>query len=88
REPVFETEQLFCELLCLDRTQTYGPVREERSDGVFTVLAGEAAFMVEGKRKRLSQWGAVLVPAGTQVTVRNASIDPLVVMLTAAPPPG
>jgi hypothetical protein len=44
--------------------------------------------MVDGKRKRLTQWGAVLVPAGGEVTVRNSSIDPLVVMLTAAPPPG
>jgi mannose-6-phosphate isomerase-like protein (cupin superfamily) len=87
RETVFETERVFCELLCLERTQTYGPVRDERSDGVFTVLAGEAVFMVSGKRKRLSQWGAVLVPAGDEVTVRNASVDPLVVMLTAAPPP-
>jgi mannose-6-phosphate isomerase-like protein (cupin superfamily) len=88
RQTLFETERLFCELLCLDRTQTYGPVRDEGSDGVFTVLAGEAVFMVDGKRKRLTQWGAVLVPAGGEVTVRNSSIDPLVVMLTAAPPPG
>jgi len=35
----------------------------------------------------LQQWEAVLVRAGSQVTVTNASVDPLVVMLVASPPP-
>jgi mannose-6-phosphate isomerase-like protein (cupin superfamily) len=87
RQTVFESPELWCEVLCLARTQAYGPVRDEHSDGVFTVLAGEGVFMVEGQRKRLPQWGAVLVQAGQQLTIRNASVDPLVVMLTAAPPP-
>jgi hypothetical protein len=29
----------------------------------------------------------VMVPAGAELTIRNASVDPLVLMLTAAPPP-
>jgi mannose-6-phosphate isomerase-like protein (cupin superfamily) len=87
RSTVFESAHLWCQLLCLAGTQTYGPVRDDDSDAVFSVLAGEAAFMVDGRRKRLGQWGSVLVSAGQEVTVRNASVDPLVVMLTAAPPP-
>lgn len=87
RSTVFESPHLWCQLLCLARTQTYGPVRDDDSDAVFAVLAGEGAFMVDGKRRRLGQWGAVLVSAGQEVTIRNASVDPLVVMLTAAPPP-
>ncbi|MFN2589508.1 MAG: hypothetical protein ABR518_01905 [Actinomycetota bacterium] len=87
REIVFEAPNLWCQLLCLARTQTYGPVRDDDSDAVLVVLAGEGAFMVDGKRKRVGQWGSVLVTAGQEVTVRNASVDPLVVMLTAAPPP-
>ena len=78
---------MWCEVLCLDRNQIVGPVVDEDSDAVFTIVAGEALFMVDGKRKRLEQWGAVLVPAGAEVTVTNASAEPLVLWLMAAPPP-
>ena len=87
RETVFETERLWCELLCLDRNQSVGPVTDGDSDAVFTIVAGEALVQVDGKRKRLEQYGTVLVPAGSEVTVTNASVDPLVVWLVAAPPP-
>jgi mannose-6-phosphate isomerase-like protein (cupin superfamily) len=87
REGVFETDRLWCEMLCLDRNQSVGPVTDADSDAVFTILAGEAVFQVDGKRKRLEQYGAVLVPAGAEVTVTNASAEPLVLWLVAAPPP-
>jgi mannose-6-phosphate isomerase-like protein (cupin superfamily) len=87
RETVFETSRLWTEVLCLDRNQTVGPITDEGSDAVFTIIAGEGVFIVDGRRKRLEQWGTVLVPAGAQVSVSNASADPLVVLLTAAPPP-
>ena len=87
RETVFETLRLWSQVLCLSGPQAWGPVRDDESDAIFTVLAGEGVFMVEGKRKRLAQWGAVLVGSGEEVTIRNASVDPLVVMMIAAPPP-
>jgi quercetin dioxygenase-like cupin family protein len=87
RETVFETGNLWSEVVCFERNQTLGPVMDPDSDATFTILAGEAVFQVEGKRKRLDQWGTVLVPAGSEVTVSNASVDPLVVLVTAAPPP-
>ena len=87
RETVFETDRMWCEMLCLDRNQSVGPVTDQDSDAVFTVLAGEAVFHVDGRRKRLEQYGAVLVPAGSELTVTNASVDPLVLWLVAAPPP-
>jgi len=55
---------------------------------VFVIIAGEAVFQVDGRRKRLDQWGTVLVPAGAAVTVTNASVEPLVLFLLTAPPPG
>lgn len=85
---MFESPRLWCQVLCMARTQAYGPVTDHDSDAIFTILAGEAVFMVNGSRKRLSQWATVLVPAGAEVAVRNASVDPLVLMLTVAPPPG
>jgi quercetin dioxygenase-like cupin family protein len=87
RETVFETGNLWSEVVCFERNQTLGPVMDPDSDATFTILAGEAVFQVDGKRKRLDQWGTVLVPAGSEVTVSNASVDPLVVLITAAPPP-
>ena len=87
RRTVFETGRLWTQVLCFERNQGVGPLLDETSDAVFTVIAGEGVFLVDGKRKRLEQWGAVLVPAGSQVTVNNASADPLVVLLVAAPPP-
>jgi hypothetical protein len=35
----------------------------------------------------MKQWEAVEVPAGLELTVRNASEEPSVVLLVVAPPP-
>ena len=87
RETVFETGHLWTQVLCFERNQNIGPLTDPESDGVFLVIAGEAVFLVNGKRKRLEQWGTVLVPAGAEVTITNASVDPLVVFIMTAPPP-
>jgi mannose-6-phosphate isomerase-like protein (cupin superfamily) len=87
RETMFETDRLWTEVLCFERNQSMGPVRDPDSDALFTVVAGEGVFVVEGSRKRLGQWSTVLVPAGHEVSLSNASVEPLVVMLVAAPPP-
>jgi oxalate decarboxylase/phosphoglucose isomerase-like protein (cupin superfamily) len=78
---------LWSEVLCFERNQSMGPVQDFDSDALFTVVAGEAVFVVNASRKRLDQWGTVLVPAGAQVSVTNASAEPLVLLLVAAPPP-
>jgi quercetin dioxygenase-like cupin family protein len=87
RETVFETEHLWTQMLCFEPNQTLGPVMDPEADAMFTVVAGEAVFVVGGDRKRLKQWGAVLVEAGSEVAISNASVDPLVLLLVAAPPP-
>ena len=87
RETVFETDRLWTQVLCFDRNQTIGPMLDPDSDALFTIVAGEGVFLVDGKRKRLEQWGTVLVEANSQVTITNASVDPLVLLLVAAPPP-
>jgi quercetin dioxygenase-like cupin family protein len=87
RETLFETGALFSEVLCFDAKQHVGPMEDPESDALFTVLAGEARFNVGRRSRTLKQWGAVLVPAGTEVTVINLHDEPLVVMLVAAPPP-
>jgi mannose-6-phosphate isomerase-like protein (cupin superfamily) len=87
RETVHESLRLWSELVCLTGPQKLGPIRDEDSDALFLVVAGEAAFQVDSKRKRVKQWSTVLVPAGVELLVSNASTEPLVLLVVAAPPP-
>jgi hypothetical protein len=36
----------------------------------------------------MKQWASATVPAGDELTIRNASPEPSVVLLVLAPPPG
>jgi quercetin dioxygenase-like cupin family protein len=87
RKRVFESERLFTQLVCVDVKGSYGPVSDPGADAAVTVVAGEASFQVGRSRKRLGQWGSVLVPAGAELHVANASPEPLVLLVVTAPPP-
>jgi len=85
---VFETDRVWSQLICLERAQRVGPIGDPASDAMFLVVAGEVVIQVDKSRKRVGQWSAVLAPAGGEVTVSNASLEPAVILVTAAPPPG
>jgi mannose-6-phosphate isomerase-like protein (cupin superfamily) len=87
RKTVFETDHLWSQVISLDRNGRYGPLSDAQADAMLTVVAGEAVFLVGRQRRRMRQWGSVVVPAGAEVVVTNASPDPLVVLLVTAPPP-
>ena len=87
RTDVLESERLWSELVCLDRNQRLGPLSDPTSDAVFLVVAGEVVMQVGGRRKRLKQWSVALAPEGSEVSLTNASVDPAVVLVVAAPPP-
>jgi glyoxylate utilization-related uncharacterized protein len=87
RETVFESDRLWCQIVCLDRNQSLGPLGDPRADCIVTVIAGEAVILVDRRRKRLKQWGAVLVPAAAELVMTNASAEPAVMLLVTAPPP-
>jgi quercetin dioxygenase-like cupin family protein len=87
RAGVFETERLWSELICLERNQQVGPMEDALSEVLCTVVAGEVVVQLDRARKRVTQWAVVLVPVRTQLFITNASDEPAVVMLTAAPPP-
>ena len=84
---LFETEHLWSQLICLERAQRVGPIGDPTSDALFVVVAGEVVIQVDRGRKRVQQWSAVLAPAGGEVTISNASVEPAVILVTAAPPP-
>jgi quercetin dioxygenase-like cupin family protein len=85
---LFETEHLWSQVICLERTQRVGPIGDPSSDALFVVVAGEVVIQVDRGRKRVKQWSAVLAPAGGEVTISNASAEPAVILVAAAPPPG
>lgn len=86
-ETLYESEHLWSQVICLQAAQGVGPMTDPTSDAMATVLAGEVAVQVGKSRARMGQWEAVLVPHGEELTVRNASEEPSVVLLVLAPPP-
>lgn len=86
-EVLYETPRLFSQVVCVQGSQGIGPMSDASSDGIVVVLAGEIATQVGKTRARMRQWESALVPAGEELTLRNASEEPSVVLLVLAPPP-
>jgi glyoxylate utilization-related uncharacterized protein len=86
-ETLFESEHLWSEVICLQGAQGLGPMSDPASDAVLLVISGEVSAQVGTSRARMKQWDAMLVPADAELTIKNASADPTVLLLVAAPPP-
>jgi glyoxylate utilization-related uncharacterized protein len=87
-EVLYESEQLFSQVICLQEAQGVGPMQDPGSEGLLVVLSGEVAAQIGRTRTRMKQWASATVPAGDELTLRNASPEPSVVLLVLAPPPG
>jgi glyoxylate utilization-related uncharacterized protein len=88
QQTLYETDRLFSRVICLQEAQGLGPVGDAVADAVCVILAGAVSAQVGLGRSRMRQWETVLVPAGSDLTLRNASEEPAVVLLVTAPPPG
>jgi hypothetical protein len=86
-EALYETERLWSEIVCLDRNQALGPISDAGSDALVLVVSGKVVVQVDRSRKRREQWETALVPASSELSISNASGDPAVVLIVAAPPP-
>jgi len=86
-EVLHETSQLFAQVICLQEAQGVGPMSDPTADGLVMVLAGEVAAQIGKGRARMRQWETIVVPAGEDITLRNASADASVVLMVLAPPP-
>jgi quercetin dioxygenase-like cupin family protein len=84
---LFESEQLWSQVVCLQKAQGIGPMSDAAADAFVTVLAGQISAQAGKGRARMSQWDSIMVPAGTDLTLRNASDEPSVVLMVLAPPP-
>jgi len=87
RSTLLETERLFSQVICLDRAQRLGPISDANSDAVLLVLAGRVATQIDKGRARMGQLESALVPAGSQLSLANASDEPAVILVVTAPPP-
>ena len=76
QETLSETEHLWTRVVCLQGNQVLGPMGDTTSDAFLTVLAGEVAAQIDTGRARLKQWESATVPAGSELTLRNASEEP------------
>ncbi|MBI3648985.1 MAG: hypothetical protein HY240_09590 [Actinobacteria bacterium] len=88
REALFDSEHLFSQVVCLQGNQMLGPLVDPASEGLVAILAGEVAVQIGKGRARLKQWETAFVAPGQDLTVRNASAEPAVMLLVLAPPPG
>jgi glyoxylate utilization-related uncharacterized protein len=86
-ETLHESERLFSQVVCVQGAQGLGPISDANAEGLVVVLAGEVATQIGKARTRMKQWESVVVPPGEELTLRNASADPSVVLLVLAPPP-
>jgi glyoxylate utilization-related uncharacterized protein len=86
-DTLFESDHLWSQVVCLQNAQGIGPMSDATSDAMVTVLAGEVSAQSGNGRARMGQWESVLIPAGTDLTLRNASEEPSVVLMTLSPPP-
>jgi glyoxylate utilization-related uncharacterized protein len=87
QQTLSETEHLWTRVVCLQDNQGVGPMGDMASDAFLTVLAGEVSAQIDKGRARMKQWDSATVPAGSELTLRNASEEPSVVLLVVAPPP-
>jgi glyoxylate utilization-related uncharacterized protein len=86
-EVLYETERLFTQVVCVQGAQGIGPMSDANAEGLVVVLAGEVSAQIGKGRARMRQWESSLVPPGEELTLRNASPEPSVVLLVLAPPP-
>jgi glyoxylate utilization-related uncharacterized protein len=87
KRTLFETGRIWSQILCLERNQSLGPIADPSADGICLVLAGEIAVQLGRGRARMKQWDSILIPAGEDLTVNNASVEPSVLLFVTAPPP-
>src|SRR5262245_36758408 len=87
RELLFDSTNVFAQVICLQGNQKLGPLADPVSEGIVTVLAGEVSAQAGRRRSRMKQWETALVPPAQELTLTNASTEPSVVLLILSPPP-
>ncbi len=84
---LFDTENLFCDLYCLQPGQSQKPHTHQGADKVYFVLQGRGTFLVGNEEKVLQTGEIVLAPSGAVHGVKNEDRQDLSLLVWMAPNP-
>ena len=84
---LFDTNNLFCDLYCLEPGQSQKVHSHGNSDKIYYVVKGRGKVTVGLEEKELSPDEITIAPAGEDHGVVNQTQDELVVLVFMAPKP-
>ena len=84
---LFDTENLFCDIYCLEAGQFQKVHSHEGSDKVYYVLEGQGKVTVGTEEKVLAQNEITMASSGEDHGVINHTDDKLVMLVFMAPKP-
>ena len=84
---LFDTANCFCDLYCLQPGQSQKPHSHAGADKFYYVLEGEATIQIGEEEQVLAAGRIVLAPSEVVHGVRNASSEPLSLLVFMAPNP-
>ena len=84
---LFDTANCFCDLYCLNPGQSQKPHSHAGADKIYYVIEGEARIQVGEEEQVAGAGRIVLAPSDVVHGVRNASSQPLSVLVFMAPNP-
>ena len=82
-----DTANCFCDLYCLQPGQSQKPHSHAGADKIYYVLEGEATIQVGDEEQVLGPGRIVLAPSDVVHGVRNASSQPVSLLVFMAPSP-
>ena len=84
---LFETEQMFCDVYCLEPGQTQAPHGHAGATKFYYVLEGTGRFSLGEETRDLGPGGLAWAAPGEPHGVTNASRERLVLLVAMAPHP-
>ena len=84
---LFDTANCFCDLYCLKPGQSQKPHSHAGADKIYYVIEGEARIQVGEEEQVAGAGRIVLAPSDVVHGVRNASSEPLSLLVFMAPNP-
>ena len=84
---LFDTDNFFCDIYCLEPGQFQKVHSHEGSDKVYMVLQGKGKVTVGSVKKELSENDITLAPSGEDHGVMNDSGAKLVLLVFMSPKP-
>ena len=82
---LFQTEQVLCDVYCLEPGQAQKAHTHNDSDKIYMVLSGQARVKVGGEEQMLVKNQIIIAPAGKEHGVTNPGTERLSLLVFMAP---